>query len=155
MDISAATAGSVNIGLYGSDMEVWTKAVDVNTDVQTVTIGINELVKQGNRRLTVSLTPLFRPYILEPATADTGSITIDNVKIVKLATPVYTANTYPHKDMGEESYIDIDTTGFKKQTTAWNSKFTGTTMQITMRMSLNINGETNKNKMCDIYKRCN
>ena len=45
MDISAATAGSVNIGLYGSDMEVWTKAVDVNTDVQTVTIGINELVE--------------------------------------------------------------------------------------------------------------
>lgn len=43
MDISAATAGSVNIGLYGSDMEVWTKAVDVNTDVQTVTIGIKSL----------------------------------------------------------------------------------------------------------------
>ena len=54
--------------------------------------------------------------------------------------------------MGEESYIDIDTTGFKKQTTAWNSKFTGTTMQITDANVLNINGETTKTK-CVTYTR--
>ena len=152
MDISAATAGSVNIGLYGSDMEVWTKAVDVNTEVQTVTIGINELVKQGNPQTDGKLDAALSGIYFGAATADTGSITIDNVKIVKLATPVYTANTYPHKDMGEESYIDIDTTGFKKQTTAWNSKFTGTTMQITDANVLNINGETTKTK-CVTYTR--
>ena len=95
-------------------MEVWTKAVDVNTEVQTVTIGINELVKQGNPQTDGKLDAALSGIYFGAATADTGSITIDNVKIVKLATPVYTANTYPHKDMGEESYIDIDTTGFKK-----------------------------------------
>lgn len=109
----------------------------------------------GNPQTDGKLDAALSGIYFGAATADTGSITIDNVKIVKLATPVYTANTYPHKDMGEESYIDIDTTGFKKQTTAWNSKFTGTTMQITDANVLNINGENNKNKMCDIYKRCN
>ena len=81
MDISAATAGSVNIGLYGSDMEVWTKAVDVNTEVQTVTIGINELVKQGNPQTDGKLDAALSGIYFGAATADTGSITIDNVKL--------------------------------------------------------------------------
>ncbi len=80
MAISAATAGSVNIGLYGSDMEVWTKAVDVNTDVQTVTIGINELVKQGNPQTDGKLDAALPAYILSRY-GRYGSITIDNVKL--------------------------------------------------------------------------
>ena len=112
MDISADINETINVGLYGSDEEVWITPIDVTGDVKTITVRVDQLIKQGNPLTDGILNgALSGIYFGSTATAK-GNITVDNIKIVKLAEPVYTAKTYPHEDTGAESYIDIDNTNF-------------------------------------------
>lgn len=115
MDISADIAETINIGLYGSDMEAWTKPVEVDTTVKTITIGIDELTREGNAVTDGVLNgALSSIYFGGTATAK-GNITVDNIKITKLANPLLTAKECPHTDTGEELYIDVDNTDFASQ----------------------------------------
>ena len=112
MDISADINETVEVGLYGSDEEAWTMPVDVTGDVKTITIRVDQLKKQGNPLTDGILNgALSGIYFGSTATAK-GNITVDNIKIVKLAEPIYTAKAYPHEDTGAESYIDIDNANF-------------------------------------------
>ncbi len=222
MDISADTAETLNIGLYGSDMEEWTAPVKVDSTVKNITLSIDQLVRQGNQQTDGILNGAVSGIYIGSSTTETANntkvvtmadedntaeykinnyengkvsvrkrtdaedsastvivafydknsvltgistaniradekgdeiikavnepasyscaevfmwdslngmvprcnpisnkvnITIDNIKIVKLAEPIYTATEYPHTDIGAESYIDVDNTDFASQST--------------------------------------
>lgn len=115
MDISSDVSETIDIGLYGADMEVWTTPIKIDSITKTVTISIDQLVKQGNP-MTDGILDAALSGIYFGSNAETeGNITVDNVKIVKLADPVYTAKAYPHQDTGAESYYDIDVKDFPSE----------------------------------------
>ncbi|MDY3031057.1 MAG: cellulase family glycosylhydrolase [Clostridia bacterium] len=115
MDVSADITETINIGLYGSDMEAWTKPVEVDTNVKTIVIGIDELTREGNAVTDGVLNgALSGIYFGGTATAK-GNITVDNVKITKLANPTRIAKECPHVDEGIEMYLDVDNTDFASQ----------------------------------------
>ena len=115
MDISSDISESVNIGLYGADMEAWTKTVDIDNTVQTVTIRVDELRREGNALTDGILDGALSGIYIGANSSEKANITIDNVKIVKLADTIYTPVECSHTDTGEELYFDIDNTDFESQ----------------------------------------
>lgn len=112
MDVSCDISETVNIGLYGSDMEAWTTSVEVGTDIKTITISIDELVREGNAVTDGKLTGALSGIYIGSTATEKGNITIDNIKLIKLANPIFVANEYEHIDEGAEISIDVDTTDF-------------------------------------------
>lgn len=126
MDINASDAQSLEIGFYGTDMETWTKKVSLNAGDQHITIGIDELVRQGNPKTDGKLTPAITAITLLPAENNNGSLTVDNVKINTAKNPTLTAKEYPYiPPEGEGDYTyDFDTDATKVTKFGSNAGFT-------------------------------
>lgn len=117
MDISSDISETVNIGLYGADMEAWTTPVDIDNEVKTITVNVSELRREGNPLTDGVLNGAVSGIYLGAESAEKGSITIDNIKAVKLEDAVYEPVECPHTDTGSELFFDIDNTDFIKEST--------------------------------------
>ena len=111
-DISSDISETVNVGLYGSDMEVWSEPIQIGKDVKTVTVSIDELTREGNAVTDGRLNGALSGVYIGSASSETGNIIVDNLKVTKLAEPVVESQYCPHIDTGKEIYIDVDNTDF-------------------------------------------
>ncbi len=112
MDISGDIDETISIGIYGADMEIWTTKVRINNNIKTLTIRVDQLVKQGNPQTDGILDGAVSGIYFGSNSSSENNITIDNIEIVKLAEPVYMPREYPHKDMGKEVLVDFDNIDF-------------------------------------------
>lgn len=117
LDVSCDIEEKVNIGLYGADMEAWTKEISVDNNVKTVKLYVNELSREGNANTDGKLDGAVTGIYFGGVSDEKGNITVDNIKITKLAKPVLFAQDCPYVNEGQEINIDIDTTKFASEKT--------------------------------------
>lgn len=126
MDVNAASDQSLQIGFYGTDMETWTKTVNVTAGDQHIEIGINELVKQGNPKTDGKLTPAITAVVIAASENNSGTLKVDNIQITTAENPTLTAVEYPYipeEGDGDFTY-DFDTDETKVEKFGSNAGFT-------------------------------
>lgn len=112
MDIIGEAGKTVNIGFYGTDMEIWTKEVTLTGSVQNLEISIDEFEKQGNPRTDGKLTPAINSIYIGGETETAGTIEIDNIVIEKMAEPVKFPVDSPYEVTPNDMKFDLDTLDF-------------------------------------------